>query len=479
MQVTETVNEGLKRAYTIVIPADDIEQKLSARLTEIAKTAQMPGFRPGKVPVSLLRKTYGDRVMGEVLEQTVTESTEAAISEKELRPLGQPKIEVKKFDSGSDLEYDVEFELFPEIELTDFSSIKLERLKVPADEDQVEAMLKQMADGQKETKPVEEKRKIKDGDIAVIDFVGTVDGEEFAGGKADAYPLEIGSNMFIPGFEEQLIEKEVGDTLEVKVTFPENYTEELANKDAVFSVEIKELREGIPAEIDDDLAKKMGAENLEELRNNLRQSQVGELDSLSRMRLKKELLDTLDETHKFDLPSGLVDQEFEAIWEQFEHQREHHPDQIDEDDKDKSDEELKAQYGEIAERRVRLGLLLAEIGRTNEIQVSPEEVNRAILQEAQRYQGREQEVMEHYQKNPEAMQAIQSPLLEEKVVDFILELAQVSDKEVTLEELVAAEAADAQTKMASDSDAGADTDKPAKKKRATKTKKKAPAADKD
>jgi trigger factor len=206
---------------------------------------------------------------------------------------------------------------------------------------------------------------------------------------------------------------------------------------------------------------------------------VGELDSLSRMRLKKELLDTLDETHKFDLPSGLVDQEFEAIWEQFEHQREHHPDQIDEDDKDKSDEELKAQYGEIAERRVRLGLLLAEIGRTNEIQVSPEEVNRAILQEAQRYQGREQEVMEHYQKNPEAMQAIQSPLLEEKVVDFILELAQVSDKEVTLEELVAAEAADAQTKKASDSDAGADTDKPAKKKRATKTKKKAPAADKD
>jgi len=478
MQVTETVNEGLKRAYTIVVPADDIEQKLSARLSEIAKTAQMPGFRPGKVPVSLLRKTYGDQVMGEVLEQTVSESTEAAITEKDLRPLGQPKIEVKKFDSGEDLEYDVEFELFPEIQLTDFSTIKLERLKVPADEDQVETMLKQMAEGQKDSKPVAEKRKIKSGDIAVIDFTGSVDGEEFPGGKADDYPLEIGSNMFIPGFEEQLIEKEVGDKLEVKVKFPDEYTEELAGKDAVFAVEIKELREGIPAEIDDELAKKMGAENLEELKKNLRQSQEGELDGLSRMRLKKELLDALDEGHKFDLPSGLIGQEFDAIWEQFVHQREHHPDQIDEDDKDKSDDDLKAQYGEIAERRVRLGLLLAEIGRTNEIQVTPEEVNRAIMQEAQRYQGREQEVMEHYQKNPEALQAIQSPLLEEKVVDFILELAQVSDKEVTLEELVAADEADAAAKKAAASDAGDDAEKPAKKKRAPR-KKKAPTADKD
>jgi trigger factor len=475
MQVTETVNEGLKRAYTIVVPADDIEQKLAARLSEIAKTAQMPGFRPGKVPVSLLRKTYGDSVMGEVLEQTVGENTEAAISERDLRPLGQPKIEVKKFESGSDLEYDVEFELFPEIQLTDFSSIKLERLKVPADEDQVEAMLKQMAEGQKDTKPVEEKRAVKSGDIAVIDFTGSVDGEEFPGGKADDYPLEIGSNMFIPGFEEQLIDKAVGDSLEVKVTFPENYTEELANKDAVFAVEIKELREGIPAEIDDELAKKMGAENLEDLRSNLRQSQEGELDGLSRMRLKKELLDTLDEGHKFDLPSGLIGQEFDAIWEQFVHQREHHPDQIDEDDKDKSEEDLKAQYGEIAERRVRLGLLLAEIGRTNEIQVTPEEVNRAIMQEAQRYQGREQEVMEHYQKNPDALQAIQSPLLEEKVVDFILELAQVSDKEVTLEELVAADEADATAKKAVAS--VDDDEKPGKKKPAPK-KKKAPDADK-
>jgi trigger factor len=281
--------------------------------------------------------------------------------------------------------------------------------------------------------------------------------------------------MFIPGFEEQLIEKEVGDKLEVKVKFPEEYTEELAGKDAVFAVEIKELREGIPAEIDDELAKKMGAENLEELRKNLRQSQEGELDGLSRMRLKKELLDTLDEGHKFDLPSGLIGQEFDAIWEQFVHQREHHPDQIDEDDKDKSDDDLKAQYGEIAERRVRLGLLLAEIGRTNEIQVTPEEVNRAIMQEAQRYQGREQEVMEYYQKNPEALQAIQSPLLEEKVVDFILELAQVSDKEVTLEELVAADEADAAAKKAGASD---DAEKTAKKKRAPK-KKKAPAVDSD
>ena len=462
MQVTETVNEGLKRAYTIVIPAVDIEQKLSTRLTEIAKTAQLPGFRPGKVPVSLLRKTHGDAVMGEVLEQTVSESTEATITEKDLRPLGQPKIDVKKFENGTDLEYEVEFELFPEIELTDFSSIKLERLKVPADEEQVESMLKQMADGQKTSKTIEEKRAIVSGDITVIDFTGTVDGEEFAGGKAEDYPLEIGSNMFIPGFEEQLIGKTVGDNLDVNVTFPENYTEELAGKYAKFSVKIKELREGVPVEIDDEFAKKMGAESLEDLRKNLRQSQEGELEGLTRMRLKKELLDYLDKAHKFELPPGLIGQEFDAIWQQFEHQREQHPDQIDEDDKDKSDEELKAQYSEIAERRVRLGLLLAEVGRANDIQVTPEEVNRAIVQEAQRHQGREQEVMEYYQKNPEAMQAIQSPLLEEKVVDFVLELAQVSEREITLEELVAAETLEAEGKKGETVDT--DEDKAAKKK---------------
>jgi trigger factor len=437
MQVTETTNKGLKRAYKIVVPAADIEVKINDRLAQIAQTANMPGFRPGKVPVSLLKKTHGQAIMGEVLEMTVGESSQQTIAEKELRPVAQPKIEIDKFDEGGDLEYSIELEVFPEIELTDFSKLKLERLKVPANEEQVDEIISQMADGQKDSKPVEKNRPIASGDVAIIDFTGSVDGEEFAGGKAEDYGLEIGSGSFIPGFEDQIIGKEVGDELEVKVTFPEQYAEELAGKDAVFVVKIKELRETIPATLDDAFAQKMGAENLDDLKAKLRENQEAELAQYSRMRVKRDLLDVLDEKHEFDLPEGMIESEFDAVWHQFEHQRKDHPEQIDEDDKNKSDDELKEEYREISARRVRLGLLLAEIGRINEITVTPEEVNRAIMQEAQQHKGQEKEVFEHYKNNPEAMQAIQSPLLEDKVVDYILELASVVEKTVTLEELMA------------------------------------------
>jgi len=437
MQVTETTNKGLKRAYKIVVPAADIEVKINDRLAQIAQTANMPGFRPGKVPVSLLKKTHGQAIMGEVLEMTVGESSQQTIAEKELRPVVQPKIEIDKFDEGGDLEYSIELEVFPEIELTDFSKLKLERLKVPANEEQVDEIISQMADGQKDSKPVEKNRPIASGDVAIIDFTGSVDGEEFAGGKAEDYGLEIGSGSFIPGFEDQIIGKEVGDELEVKVTFPEQYAEELAGKDAVFVVKIKELRETIPATLDDAFAQKMGAENLDDLKAKLRENQEAELAQYSRMRVKRDLLDVLDEKHEFDLPEGMIESEFDAVWHQFEHQRKDHPEQIDEDDKNKSDDELKEEYREISARRVRLGLLLAEIGRINEITVTPEEVNRAIMQEAQQHKGQEKEVFEHYKNNPEAMQAIQSPLLEDKVVDYILELASVVEKTVTLEELMA------------------------------------------
>ena len=437
MQVTETSNEGLKRAYKIIVPAADIEEKITARLTEIAATIRMPGFRPGKVPVNLLRKQHGQAIMGEILEATVGESSQKTITDNDLRPVAQPKIEIDKFDEGEDLEYSIELEVFPDIELTDFSKLKLKRMKVPADEKQVDEMIGQMADGQKDSKPVEKARKITSGDVAVIDFTGSVDGENFIGGKAEDYGLEIGSSSFIPGFEEQIIGKDVGDEFDVNITFPKQYTEELAGKDAVFAVKIKELRETIPATLDDDFAKKMGAESLEDLKAKLRENQEAELSQYTRMRVKRDLLDVLDEKHDFDLPDGMIDTEFEAVWHQFEHQRKNHPEHIDEDDKDKSDDELKKEYREISTRRVRLGLLLAEIGRVNEIMVTPEEVNRAIMQEAQQNQGKEKEVFDYYKNNPEAMQAIQSPLLEDKVVDYILELADVSEKSTTIEELMA------------------------------------------
>ncbi len=459
-QVTETNNEGLKRAYKIIVPAADIEEKVNARLAQIAQTANMPGFRPGKVPVALLKKTHGQAIMGEVLEMTVNESSQATIVENELRPVSQPKIEIDKFDEGGDLEYSIELEVFPEIKLTDFSKLKLERMKVPANEEQVDEIIGQMAASQKDSKPVEKKRPVASGDIAVIDFVGSVDGEEFAGGKADDYGLEIGSSSFIPGFEDQIIGKDVGDKLDVKVTFPKEYTEELAGKDAVFAVTIKELRETIPAKLDDSFAQKMGAENLEDLKAKLRENQEAELAQYTRMRVKRDLLDVLDDTHEFELPGGMIEAEFDAVWHQFEHQRKDHPEQIEAEDKDKTDDELKEEYRDISARRVRLGLLLAEIGRINEITVTPDEVNRAIMQEAQQYKGQEKEVFEHYKNNPEAMQAVQSPLLEDKVVDYILELANVSEKTVTLEELMAEPEAPKKAKAKA----------PAKKKTAAKKK---------
>jgi trigger factor len=467
MQVTETNNEGLKRAYTVTVPAADIEEKINARLSQIAQTANMPGFRPGKVPVALLKKTHGQAIMGEVLEMTVGESSQKTITDKDLRPVAQPKIEIVKFDEGGDLEYTIELEVFPEITLTDFSKLKLERMKVPANEEQVEEIIGQMAAGQKDSKPVEKNRPIETGDVAVIDFTGSVDGEEFAGGKAEDYGLEIGSGSFIPGFEEQVIGKEVGDEFDVNVTFPKEYAEELAGKDAVFAIKIKELRETIPAELDDAFAQKMGAENLDDLKSKLRENQEAELGQYTRMRVKRDLLDILDEVHEFELPGGMIESEFDAIWHQFEHQRKEHPDQIEEDDKDKTDDELKEEYREISARRVRLGLLLAEIGRINEITVTPDEVNRAIMQEAQQYKGQEKEVFEHYKNNPEAMQAIQSPLLEDKVVDFIIELAVVTEKEVTIEELTAEPEAPKKAKKAKSSDK---KKAPAKKKAAAKKK---------
>lgn len=437
MKVTETNNEGLKRSYKVIVLASDIEENINSRLTEIARTANMPGFRPGKVPVSLLKKTHGKAIMGEVLEKTVNESSQQAMAEKDLRPVSQPKIEIVKFDEGSDLEYSIELEVFPEISIIDFNKLELKRMKVPADDKQVDEMISQMASGQKDSIPVEKNRAISSGDVAVIDFIGSVDGENFAGGQSEDYGLEIGSGSFIPGFEEQLIGKKVGDEFDVNVTFPDEYAKELAGKDAVFAVKIKELRETVPVALNDEFAKKMGADNLDDLKQKLRENQEAELGQFTRMRAKRELLDVLDEKHNFELPEDLIQAEFDSVWHQFEHRRKEHPDQIDEDDKGKTDDELKEEYRKISMRRVKLGLLLAEVGRVNEIQVSPDEVNRAIMQEAQQHKGQEKEVFDYYKNNPEAMQAKQSPLLEEKVVDFILELANVTEETATLDELMA------------------------------------------
>lgn len=478
MQVTETKTEELLREYTIMVPASEIDAHVDERLKEVGQTVNLPGFRPGKAPMSLLKKKYGQNVMGEVLDKVISDNVRKTLTEKELKPAMQPKVEITKFEEGSDLEYTIAVELLPEIKLMDFSKLKLERLVAEAEDKDIDTALERLADVHKISETVESKRKLKNGDVAVIDFVGSVDGEEFPGGKGDDYPLELGSGSFIPGFEEQVVGAKVGDALDVKVSFPEEYgAAELAGKDAVFAVTVKELRESQPHPYDDELAKKVGMDTLDELKQKIRDDHGDEFNAMSRSRMKRELLDMLADGHDFTLPGGLVSQEADAIWGQLEEARKSGQNVLDDEDKDKSDEELRADFDDIAARRVRLGLVLSEVGHVNQLQVGQEDVNKAIMAECRKYPGQEKAVMDYYAQNAEAREQMSAPLYEDKVVDFIMELAKVTDKTVSAEELMqvpdekpkkkaaAKKKAPAKKKAATKK---ADDDKPAEKKAAAK-----------
>jgi trigger factor len=437
MEITETSADGLKREFKIAVPAAEIEKNVSGRLKELAQTINIPGFRPGKAPVSLLRKRYGPSVMGEVLEQTVNESSMKIMSENDLRPAMKPEIEITTFEDGQDLEYTMALEVLPEIKAMDFAKLELEKLITEPDETTITNALEHVAANHKSSKPVSANHKAKNGDIVIIDFVGKVDGEEFAGGKAEGYSLELGSQSFIPGFEDQLQGSKSGEHKDVKVTFPDNYgAADLAGKEAIFEVDVKEIQETVPAAIDDELAKKLGSEDLESLKNSIREEHAREYQRITRLRLKRNLLDVLADSHDFEVPQSLLDGECDSIWKQYEEQREAGMETDSPADAEKTDEERKAEFRAIAERRVRLGLLLAEVGRTNNIQVSQDEMNSAIMAEAHRYPGQEQAVLEHIRGTPETLEMITAPLYEEKVVDFILEMASVTEKRVSLDALM-------------------------------------------
>ena len=434
MQVTEVSSEGLKRDFKVVIEAKEINEKGETRLRELAGRMKIPGFRPGKAPLKLLKQRYGPSVMGEVLERAVTDSSAQALNERGLRPAVQPKIEIDSFEDGKDLEYSMAIELLPEFEPMDFSKVALERVKIAVPEDEVTSALQRLADSRKESKPLETPRPSQSGDVVVIDFKGTVHGEALPGMAGEDHHLELGSNTFIAGFEEQLIGASVDDQRTVNVTFPEGYgNEKLSGQPAVFECTIKEIREPVAAELTDELAQSMGAENLDDLREKVKERLGQDYDGLSRMRMKREILDQLAEGHDFQVPESMVDLEFEAIWNQVQNDREQG--RVDPDDEGKDEDEVKAEYREIAERRVRLGLLLSEVGRLNQIEVSQDEVNRALFQEAQRHPGQEQQVLEFYRSNPEALAQLRAPLFEDKVIDFIIDLAEVKEREVTPDQL--------------------------------------------
>ncbi len=457
MQVTETVTDNLKREYKVVISAKDLGDKLEARLEKVGQQVRVPGFRPGKVPMPILKKRFTQSVMGEVVEQAVRDSSAQAMNERGLRPAMQPKIEITSFDEGQDLEYKIALELLPEFEVGDLSQIELERVKVVVPDAEVAEALQRLAQARRETRPLETARPAAKDDVLVIDFRGTVDGEEFPGMSGEGHHLELGGNRFVEGFEEQLIGAEVGQSRTVEVRFPETYVnDKLAGREAVFDVPINEIRESVPRPIDDALAKELGADDLETLRGTVRQQIESDYKRLERAQVKRKLLDKLAEAHDFAVPEGMVNSEFEAIWTQIEEERSRG--RSDPDDEGKSDDQLKAEYREIADRRVRLGLLLSEIGRLNGIEVSQEEVNRAIAAEARQHPGQERQIFDFYQSQPEALSNLRAPIYENKVVDFILDLAQVTEREVSPADLLAKEA----EKLADDSGAMAESEGPAK-----------------
>ena len=470
MQVTETETDGLKREYKVVIAAQDLNEKLEARLQQVGEQVNIPGFRPGKVPINVLKQRFGQRVMGEVLEQAVKDSSSQAIAERGLRPALQPKIEITKFDQDKDLEYTMAVELLPDIEVMDFGKIELEQLKVEVPDSEVDEALDRLASSQKTTAPLDKERPAESGDVLVIDFRGSVDGEELPGMAAEDHHLELGSNQFVGTFEEQLVGSNKGDAREVTVTFPDQYAnDKLAGRDAVFQVTVKDILGTQPPEIDDSLAQRLGEESLDTLKTRVREQIEKEYGQITRGRMKRVLLDKLADGHDFPVPAGMVDAEFEMIWKQVENDR--NEGRVDPDDEGKDDEELKAEYRQIAERRVRLGLLLSEVGRQNEIEVSQEEVNQALMQEAQRHPGQEREVFEFFQRTPEAMANLRAPIYEDKAIDFITDLAQVSVRSVSpeaLREEVESEAEEAEKKKpakkaAAKKSSGKKTSKKAKK----------------
>src|SRR5829696_2589394 len=381
MQVTELSAEGLKRQFKIVVPAGDLSAKVDERLAELAKTAQMPGFRQGKVPVGLLKKQYGQALFGEALEQAVNSSTAKAIEDRGLKPALQPRVDLKTLEEGKDVEFEVVIEVLPEIGKLDFSEVELERLKAVVPEKDVEDAIGRIAKANREQKPVDPPRPAQKGDAIKIDFVGSVDGTEFPGGKAEDYVLELGSGSFIPGFEDQLVGAEVGKPVDVKVTFPADYgNKDLAGKDAVFKCTVKEIHEFVDRPVDDELAKKSNFENVDAMRKAVSDRIGQEYGQISRGMIKRQLLDKLANTHKFAVPEGLVEGEFNAIWQRIEEAKKS-------GEKVEDEEKAKQEYREIAERRVRLGLLLADVGRSNSIDVTPEELNQAVMREAMRYPG--------------------------------------------------------------------------------------------
>ncbi len=433
MQVTETLNEGLKRGYNIVVSAAELDEKVNEKLTEAQPEVEMKGFRKGKVPMALLKKQFGQRLLGEAMQESIDGAMNKHFEDSGERPALQPEVKMTNEDwkEGDDVHVEMSYEALPAIPEVDLKSVELEKLVVKADDAAIEEALNNLAETAQDFKARRKGSKAKDGDQVVIDFVGKVDGEEFEGGSAEDYPLVLGSNSFIPGFEEQLVGVKAEEEKDVNVTFPEEYgAEHLAGKEAVFTCTVKEVKEPVAAEVNDELATKFGAEDLEALKGQISERLEAEYAGASRAVMKRALLDVLDEKVSFDLPPSLVEAEAKQIAHQLWH--EENPEV---EGHDHGEIEPTEEHNKLAERRVRLGLLLAELGQKAEVEVTDAEMTQAIMNQARQYPGQERQFFEFVQQNAQMQQQLRAPIFEDKVIDYIVELAQVADKEVSKDDL--------------------------------------------
>jgi trigger factor len=442
MQVTETLSEGLKREFKVVVPAAELDEKVNKRLDELKDRIRIDGFRPGKVPVAHLKRVYGRSAMAEVIEATVRDANNQIVSERGFKLAAEPKVTlpseqavIEQVIAGkSDLDYTIAVEIVPPITLTDFKTIKITKPVADVDDAEVEEGLKRIAEQNKPYKAKGEGEKAAKDDRVIISFAGTINGEPFEGGTGDDSAVLIGSNTFIPGFEDQLIGIAPGETRTIKVTFPAHYqAEHLAGKDAEFVVTAKSIETPGEVTVDDAFAKSLGLESIAKLRDALKDRIARDHAAASRQKVKRALLDELDKRHKFEPPPSLVEDEFERVWKSLLQEMENEKKTFA--DENTSEESAKGEYRAISERRVRLGLVLAEIGEKNNITVSDEELQRAVMDQARQFPGQEQRVWDFYRQNPQAVAGLRAPIYEEKVVDFLLELAEVTEKNVTRDEL--------------------------------------------
>lgn len=441
MQITETSNEGLKRTLKVVVGADELGKRFSARLGEIKDRVQLKGFRKGKVPVPHLKKVYGRSLMVEVLQDTVKETSSQALADRKERPAMQPSVslpedqaEIERVLAGeADLSYSMSFEVLPAIELADFKGLKLERLAADVEPEAIDKAIGDLVERSISWTP-DEARAATSGDRITVDFVGKIDGEAFDGGTAEGAQIVLGQGNFIPGFEAGLEGAKAGDERTVAATFPADYpVEALAGKDASFDVKVKEVATPVRPAIDDEFAKTLGADSLAKLKELVGQQIAREYDSAARLKLKRELLDQLEKVHSFELPPSLVDNEFAAIWQQLEANLKQSGKTLA--DEGKTEEEARADYMRIAERRVRLGLVIGEIAERNDIKITQDEMRRALIEQARRYPGHEKSVYEYYEKTPGALAELRAPIFEDKVVDFVIDKAKPTEKKVSKDEL--------------------------------------------